>query len=104
MLIEYFDEGQEIAISAADLFDLESQDQPQIDDHALAGEHSLDAQRFYATLCHVFGSDPDKYAYIPKSLSLDDSRAELCIEEYQNLTRSVHTLLADHLLEKTASD
>ncbi|MEJ1413101.1 MAG: DUF4344 domain-containing metallopeptidase [Candidatus Sedimenticola sp. (ex Thyasira tokunagai)] len=58
LLIDSYQDGQEIAISAADLFDLESQDIKAIQEEDFWDEHSLDAKRYYSTICLVYGSSP----------------------------------------------
>ena len=93
LLIDFFAGGQEIVISAADLFDLESADSDVISEEDYWDEHSLDSQRYYAAMCHVYGSDPQGYADIPEQLELSTERAELCIEEYAALSRSWQQLL-----------
>lgn len=93
LLIEFFGNGAEIAISAADLFDLESEDIEAFDERDFWDEHSLDAQRFYSTLCYVYGSDPVKYSYLKQDAHFSEQRAELCIEEYDNLAASWLLLL-----------
>lgn len=93
LLIEFYEQGQETVISAADLFDLESTDKKTLDEADFWGEHSLDAQRYYASLCHVYGSDPDKYASVLEGTDISDERADLCIEEYETLSRSWFSLL-----------
>ncbi|MCJ8298782.1 MAG: DUF4344 domain-containing metallopeptidase [Pseudomonadales bacterium] len=93
LLIDFFAGGQEIVISAADLFDLESADSDVISEEDYWDEHSLDSQRYYAAMCHVYGSDPEGYADIPEQLELSAERAELCIEEYSALSRSWQQLL-----------
>ncbi|MDP8162321.1 DUF4344 domain-containing metallopeptidase [Pasteurella skyensis] len=97
ILSERFEEGQEIAISAADLFDLERQDNNELDEANYWGEHSLEAQRFYTTMCHVYGSNPERYTDLLNELNIDKKRQTLCIEEYQRLARSWSRLLADWL-------
>lgn len=97
ILIESFEEGQEIAISAADLFDLESEDRNVLEEQDFWGEHSLDLQRYYSTLCHVYGSDPEKNAAIIKHDYFSKDRAELCIQDYENLSRSVNFLLSPYM-------
>lgn len=93
LLVEYFDNGQDIAISAADLFDLESEDRIELEAADFWGEHSLDSQRFYSTLCHVYGSDPVEFTGLPESLGFSEERAELCIEEFRSITSSWFALL-----------
>jgi len=96
LLTEFFDDGQEIAISAADLFNLESSDVETLEKEDFWDEHSLDIQRYYSTLCYVYGSDPEKYAtYIDEHLS--EERAELCVEEYEMISQSWLVLLRPHM-------
>jgi len=97
LLIELFEGGQEIAISAADLFDLESTDRDVLEDADFWGEHSLDEQRFFATLCHVYGSAPDQYDSLIQVGYLSDEHTERCIEEYEQLTFSWTQLLEPYL-------
>lgn len=92
LLIEFFADGQEIAISAADLFDLESEDNTMIEDDFWS-EHSLDIQRYYNIVCQVYGSNPEQYASIIESLAISQDRAQLCIEDYENLLASWRVLL-----------
>lgn len=96
LLAEYFANGQEIVISAADLFDLESEDRTELEAADFWDEHSLDRQRFYSTLCHVYGSNPEQYAELPDSLGFSMERAELCVEEFDAITKSWSTLLEPH--------
>lgn len=102
LLIEFFEGGDEIAVSAADLFDLESEDVETFEEEDFQGEHSLDVQRFYTTLCHVYGSSPDKYKDLPKDAGFSKERAELCIEEYEKLSADWLTLLKPHLKQPEA--
>lgn len=95
LLIEFFENGAEIALSAADLFDIESDDREVLTDEDFWGEHSLDDQRYFATLCHVYGSDPAGYKQLEKTLSID--RAEACVAEYENVRASWFTLLEPYL-------
>ncbi|WP_019613800.1 DUF4344 domain-containing metallopeptidase [Psychromonas ossibalaenae] len=97
LLVEYFEDGAEIAISAADLFDLESMDNEIIEEQDLWDEHSLDAQRFYTTLCHVYGSSPESYSDIPKQLGFSQERAEFCVDDYANMLNSWLTLLKPYI-------
>ena len=93
LLTEYFESGAEIAISAADMFDLESEDRQEFEEADFWDEHSLDSQRYYSTLCHVYGSNPEAFEHIPKELGFDTERAELCIFEFESIAKSWFTLL-----------
>ncbi|WP_345199360.1 DUF4344 domain-containing metallopeptidase [Kistimonas scapharcae] len=97
LLIERFEHGQDIALSAADMFALESEDYERLEEPDFWDEHSLDAQRYYTTLCHIYGSDPDKYADLMEEVDIDQDRRELCIDEYDVLTNSWNALLAPYL-------
>jgi len=70
-------------------------------------EHSLDDQRFYNVLCLVFGSDPQRYAWMVGDAGLPVSRARRCPAEYAKLSAAWEALLKDYmrtsLSEVTAS-
>lgn len=82
LLIEYLDDGAEVAISAADLFDLEGEEVQELGEADFWDEHSLDAQRYYTTMCHVYGSDPQKYKEVKTEAGFDKERAETCSDDY----------------------
>jgi len=82
LLLNSFDEGDEIALSAADLFALEDEDIDSFDDDHFWDEHSLDAQRYFATLCLIYGSDPEKNREIISKAQLEMERDSYCEEEY----------------------
>ena len=93
LLIEFYDKGQETVLSAADLFDLESGDKDGFEEADFWDEHSLDSQRYYSALCHVYGSAPDNYESILENTGISDDRADLCIEEYEAASRNWFKLL-----------
>lgn len=93
MLISHFNEGAEMVISAADLFDFESSDRTELSSPDFWDEHSLDLQRYFSSICQVYGSDPEKYAALLKSEEMLEERGEFCIQEYDNLHFSWHSLL-----------
>ena len=97
LLIEFYDNGQEIALSAADLFNMESGDRNELGDEDFWDEHSLDEQRYFTTLCHVYGSDPEKYGYILEEGQLSEDRADMCIDEYSTVSQSWIELLKPHI-------
>lgn len=100
LLIEYLDEGQEVVISAADLFDLESQDITEYQAEDYWDEHSLDIQRYYSSMCHVYGSSPERYKHIKVDEKFSDEKAENCIDEYEVLVNSWLILLEPYLKNK----
>ncbi|MFK7995746.1 MAG: DUF4344 domain-containing metallopeptidase [Granulosicoccus sp.] len=86
LLLEYVEDGAQIALNAADMFGLESEEYEWFDESDFWSEHSLDIQRYYTTLCHVYGSDPDMHEdLINDEYGLSAERAEDCEEEYQRV-------------------
>jgi len=101
LAIEYFENGAEIAISAADLFYLEGDEIVEFEEADFWDEHSLDLQRYYATLCHVYGSDDVTYAYLLAEAGFSDERGELCIDDYQRTANNWVTLLGAYMTFET---
>jgi len=60
LLLEFANEGDIVALNSADMFALEDQDRDELDQSDFWDEHSLDIQRYYTTVCHVFGANPQK--------------------------------------------
>ncbi|GIU25035.1 hypothetical protein TUM4433_09310 [Shewanella schlegeliana] len=83
LLINAFEQGAEIALSAADLFALEDEEIDELVEDDFSDEHSLDAQRYYATVCLIYGSDPKKYAELLSRSVVESDRGQFCEEEYQ---------------------
>lgn len=93
LLIENFNQGQNIVQSAADLFKLEGKDRGKIQIVDFRGVHSLDEQRYYTALCHIYGSDDKAYKHVKKEAGFSDERAEICVEDYDNLYYGWSTVL-----------
>jgi hypothetical protein len=60
-------------------------------------EHSFDKQRYFDTLCLIYGKDPEKHKDLVGPKTLPAERAERCPDEYEKLDRAWDTLLAPHL-------
>ncbi len=89
LMINYVEGGADSAISAADMFSFESEDRPEYYDFGeYIDEHSFDLQRYFSTLCLVYGSDPDTYPDLLDEVEEDYrmERKEFCEFEYQNLS------------------
>ena len=82
LLINAFENGAEIALSAADLFALEDEEIDELVEDDFSGEHSLDAQRYHSTVCLIYGSDPAKYAALLQDSAQREDRAAMCQQEY----------------------
>ena len=96
ILIKHTKNGEQMALDGAISFklyaDLEKGEQKIYWD-----EHSLDEQRFYDTICLIYGSNPEKYAYLGKDNTLPEERAELCQEDYPKISTSWHQLLSSYI-------
>ena len=62
-------------------------------------EHSLDAQRYYDTLCMIYGRDPKQNAKLMTGDRLPDERAEICQKDYQRIETAWKTLLKPYAKE-----
>jgi hypothetical protein len=95
VLIEATENGEQMALDAALTFKLYA-------DLATGkkiywDEHSLDEQRFFDTICLVYGHDDQKYDYLITNGTLPGERAAFCREDYENVSRAWRQLLAPYL-------
>ncbi|MGQ7845344.1 DUF4344 domain-containing metallopeptidase [Granulosicoccus sp. 3-233] len=98
LLLEYAQDGARVVLNAARMFGLESETSGQVAEADFWSEHSLDIQRYYTTLCHVYGSDPEGQArLVNDDYGLSPERAENCEYEYQRIRRAWLTVLAPYL-------
>ncbi|GAB6262560.1 DUF4344 domain-containing metallopeptidase [Photobacterium sp. CCB-ST2H9] len=96
ILLNYVDDGDEIAISAADMFAFESADRPDYYDFGeYIDEHSFDLQRYFSTLCLVYGSNPEKFQYLLDEVEKDylKDRKEFCVENFEVVNDNWHRYL-----------
>lgn len=98
LLLEYVDDGAQIALNAAEMFGLESDSYEWYDFSDFSGEHSLEIQRYYATLCHVYGHEPEAHAdLVNDEYGLSQERADACEYEYERLRQSWMSILRPYL-------
>jgi len=91
-LTELGEDGVNAVLAAAESFRIESKQSGGADKRDLADEHLLQEQRFYNSLCMLYGSNTSKYSYIvPKYLP--KARAERCETEFQRTADSWASLL-----------
>lgn len=93
LLIEYYEDGTEMALNAAELFALESEQRGALQEQDYWDEHSLDEQRYYSTVCHVVGSDTEQYSELAETVGFSAERVESCEFEYQQLVTDWEFLL-----------
>ncbi len=91
LLLNYVDNGDDIAISAADMFAFESENRPDYYDFGeYIDEHSFDLQRYFSTLCFVYGSDPEKQSNLLDEVENDylKDRKEFCEFQFESLSQN----------------
>jgi len=93
ILIKHTQKGEQMALDGAISFKLYA-DLEKGEKKIYWDEHSLDEQRFYDTICLIYGNDPEKYAYLVKDNTLPEERAELCRQDYPKISNSWHQLLS----------
>jgi hypothetical protein len=85
-------DGARKVMQVAHTYKVLSQDSLR-DPPAYWDEHSLDAQRYYDTLCMIYGRDPKQNAKLLNNDRLPDERAEICEKDYQRIDAAWKTLL-----------
>jgi hypothetical protein len=66
-------------------------------------EHSLDEQRFYDTICMIYGNKAERYKYLVDDGTLPRERAEDCPDDFKKIAHSWHTLIAPYLKHPSAT-
>jgi hypothetical protein len=89
---ELGDNGVKNVLAAADAFHIESK-QTSATKRDLSDEHLLQEQRFYNSLCMIYGSNSEKYEYFVTDGYLPKERAVRCPAEYQRSVDSWVNLL-----------
>jgi hypothetical protein len=102
VLIESTEAGDQMALDGALTFKLYA-DLAKGEKKIYWDEHSLDEQRFFDTICLVYGHDEEKYAYLVKNGTLPEERAAFCTEDYDKVSRSWRQLLAPYLKQPAQS-
>ena len=97
MLINGIPDGDEMALDGARSFkllaNLEKDEEKDYSD-----PHSLEEQRFFNTICLVYGHRPEHYEYLIRNGTLPVERAYDCEKDYARLNKSWQRLLAPHLV------
>ena len=95
ILTDGTDGGETTALSGAIAFALLGGDENK--SLPFWDEHSLSQQRFYNTICLVYGQNPQKYSDFVKDGTLPENRAERCSQEYRQIDRAWSKLLAPYV-------
>ena len=98
VLIEATEDGEQMALEGALSFKLYADFEKG--EKIYWDEHSLDEQRFFDTICLVYGHDEEKYGYLVKDGTLPEERAQFCSEDYRKVSDSWRKLLAPYLKQE----
>ena len=90
--LEEIEGGVKSVLAAADAFSYGAKVKPN-NKGDFADEHLLHQQRFYNSLCMIYGSDTVKYEYLKKNEYLPEKRAERCPAEYEKTMKGWKELL-----------
>lgn len=83
LLLEYLEDGDVVALNAASMFALEDGDIDTFGEEDYWGVHSLDIQRYYAIICHVYGALPDENVALIDNGELSEEKGEQCEADYE---------------------
>lgn len=72
-------------------------DDGELNESAFWGEHSMGLQRFYNTICLLYGQNPDAHKDLVNEEVLPQARAQRCPSEYQRIEKAWGTLLSPHM-------
>ena len=98
LMLDGSPEGQKSAVNASLLWDIASKDDDK-DNMMFWDEHSFSKTRFYDMICLVYGSNPQKNAFMVSRNVLPRERAERCSAEYERANRSWMKLLLPYILD-----
>lgn len=96
LMIGSFTNGAQRVKHIAELYGLEREEIKNLRKWDFMGEHSLNIQRHYQMLCHVYGSAPTLYKELKRRIGFSDDRADICIDEYRQISQGWLQLLEPH--------
>lgn len=70
---------------------------------AYSDEHGLDMQRFYSTICLLYGADPETFGDLAEAAELPEYRRDACPREYEQNMNSWAKVLEPHFSSKAKS-
>lgn len=98
LLLEFFDDGTEVVISAADLVDMRSRTKQETPAEDFWERHDfLNEPRYYRSICNVYGSNPKEYPELLEGTGITQKGAQVCIDEYKKLVNDWTFLLGPYI-------
>lgn len=101
IMLNYVENGDQAAINAAEMFALESEGRPDYyRSYEYIGEHSFDLQRYFSTLCLVYGSNPKAHPQLLDEIEqeLRQERQQACIDTFDDIDTNWKQVLSQHWL------
>lgn len=86
-------DDEDLALAAAEWFDLSAAQRDELTEDDVFDEHALDEQRFFTIACHVYGSDPEAFADLAAQAELPREQLDRCPDEYEQKVDAWTTLL-----------
>jgi hypothetical protein len=102
VLLHTSERGEQMTLTAAIQFRLYAKESKG-KKRKFYNEHSLDEQRFYDTICMIYGNKPEKYKYLVDDGTLPEERAEDCPDDFAKIAYSWHKLIAPYLKHPSAT-
>lgn len=96
ILINSTSNRERMALNGARAFELLAKLEDRHEGAVFWDEHSTNAQRYYDTICLIYGHDPEKYEYLVKNKRLPLERAETCSEDYDRVKNAWRRLLGPY--------
>lgn len=100
--LEYTNDGYNITMDSAELFDLFDQTKKTYQEDDLWDEHALDSQRFYNIICLTYGKYPQEVVSELKNkkvLEFLHTKGDFCKQEYLHQVQSWLKLLNPYFRE-----
>jgi len=91
-LEELGDSGVEAVLAASEAFRIEAK-QTSSTRRDMSGEHLLKEQRYFNSLCMLYGLNSEKYGYFVREGFLPKERADRCPDEFRRMVESWTSLL-----------
>ncbi|KLV05474.1 hypothetical protein ABT56_11635 [Photobacterium aquae] len=104
ILLHHVENGDDIALHAAQLFALEDAQIEQFDNLDFIDEHSLDIQRYFYTLCLIYGSNPDKHKMLFKEIDQQYKveKEDICQDEFERIHENWSLYLEQNQIDDEA--
>lgn len=87
----------EVALTAAASFNIQSQMSPAFSLAEFWDVHSLSEQRMFTIVCLIYGSNPEEHAELLGAVGMPAEEGPRCEQEYDQIARSWTRVLGDYL-------